>query len=672
MKIRSILYIIQAMKAYDHNKIERKWQNAWEKKKVFQAESNTKKQKFYSLIEFPYPSGDGLHVGHIRSNTAMDIISRKRRMEGFNVLYPIGWDAFGLPTENYAIKTGIHPIKVTKDNTDIFRRQLKAMGFSFDWSREINTTDPKYYKWTQWIFLQLFKKGLAYKAKMAINWCPKDKIGLANEEVIDGKCERCGTAVEPREKEQWMLAITKYADRLYKDLDLVDYLPQIKLGQRNWIGRSEGAEIEFRLNLPPTPSPREGEFRYHTTSPENWRLLHEEVLKMRKNPTPAEEILWKLLRKIHLTPTLSQGEGENTNSYRFRRQHIIDKFIVDFICLPKNLVVEVDGDIHDYQKEKDEERTQILQTLGFRILRFKNEEVLNNSSAVIEKINKELKALPLGEGVGEVIKVFTTRPDTIFGVTFLAVAPEVAKKLTGKDFGIKTDTDRENKEKIGVDTGFKAKNPANGELIPVFAVNYVSAEYGTGAIMGVPAHDERDFEFAKKYNLEIKYVIAQPEMQIVDPPKEGKPFIYRKAVECYVRNPLDDTFLLLDWKNAKWKTPITGGIEEGEDVIEAARREIYEETGYKNLKFIQELGAPIHAEFFHPGKNENRRADFYGLYFELENTDHDEVTEDEKKKHSMAWVPSNKVKFFITTSPAPFENIGKSNLSYGGQGTLIN
>ncbi len=199
------------------------------------------------MIEFPYPSGEGLHVGHIRSNTAMDIIARKKRAEGFNVLYPIGWDAFGLPTENYAIKTGIHPIQVTKQNTDKFRKQLKSVGFSFDWDREINTTDPKYYRWTQWIFLQLLKEGLAYKKKMDINWCLSCKIGLANEEVVGGQCERCGGDIEKREKEQWMLAITKYADRLDKDLDDVDYLEKIKIQQRNWIGKSEGALVEFSI-----------------------------------------------------------------------------------------------------------------------------------------------------------------------------------------------------------------------------------------------------------------------------------------------------------------------------------------------------------------------------------------------------------------------------------------
>src|SRR3990167_7961697 len=236
------------MHGYDPKEIEEKWQDDWQKSGIYEAKDFSDLPKYYALIEFPYPSGDGLHVGHIRSYTAMDIISRKRRMEGFNVLYPIGWDAFGLPTENYALKTGKDPRVVTKENTDTFRKQLKSLGFSFDWSREINTTDPKYYKWTQWIFLQLYKHGLAYKAKMPINWCPKDKIGLANEEVVDGKCERCGTPVEKREKEQWMLAITKYADRLDKDLNRVNYLERIKTQQRNWIGRSEGAEIDFDIS----------------------------------------------------------------------------------------------------------------------------------------------------------------------------------------------------------------------------------------------------------------------------------------------------------------------------------------------------------------------------------------------------------------------------------------
>ncbi len=313
------------MKDYDPKEIEPKWQKEWEKSGIYHAEDSSKKPKYYTLIEFPYPSADGLHVGHPRPYIGMDIIARKRRMQGFNVLYPIGWDAFGLPTENYAIKTGKDPRVVTKENTDTFRRQIQSLGISFDWSREINTTDPKYYKWTQWIFLKLLEHGLAYKAKMAINWCPKDKIGLANEEVVNGCCERCGTPVEQKEKEQWMLAITKYADKLLEGLDTVDYPERVKTQQRNWIGKSEGALIKF-----------------------------------------------------------------------------------------------------------------------------------------------------------DDIEIFTTRPDTIFGATFIAVA--------GK----------ENKF-----TGRSVTNPATKEKIPVWEADYVMGDYGTGAIMGVPADDERDKIFAEKYLLPI-------------------------------------------------------------------------------------------------------------------------------------------------------------------------
>jgi leucyl-tRNA synthetase len=365
-------------KNYDHKKIEKKWQNIWEKKQIYQAQNFSKKPKFFSLIEFPYPSGEGLHVGHIRSNTAMDIISRQRRMEGFNVLYPIGWDAFGLPTENYAIKTGKKPAVVTKENTDIFRKQLKELGFSFDWSREINTTDPKYYKWTQWIFLQFFKKGLAYKAKSYINWCLSCKIGLANEEVVDGKCERCGGNTEKREKEQWMLAITKYADRLHKDLDLVDYPERVKTQQRNWIGKSEGINIIYLI-----------------------------------------------------------------------------------------------------------------------------------------------------KGLDKTVTVFTTRPDTNFGATFIALAPDgtfVKENLKNfpnqkqiKDYvnevNKKTDIERltEGRKKTGVFTGLYAVNNLNNKKMPMYVADFVLGGVGTGALVGVPGHDVRDFEFAQEMKLEIIRVVVGPD-----------------------------------------------------------------------------------------------------------------------------------------------------------------
>ena len=501
------------MKDYNHLQIEKKWQEKWTKKKVFEAKNGSKKKKFYSLIEFPYPSGDGLHVGHPRPYIGMDVISRKRRMEGYNVLYPIGWDAFGLPTENYAIKTGLHPEVVTKRNTDNFKRQIKQLGISFDWSREINTTDPKYYKWTQWIFLQFLKHGLAYKAKMAINWCPKDKIGLANEEVVGGSCERCGTKVEKREKEQWMLRITKYADRLDKDLDTVDYLPQIKLQQRNWIGKSEGAEIEFRI----------------------------------KN-----------------------------NKYG--------------------------------------------------------------------------------------IKIFTTRPDTIFGATYVVISPEhelvkqfwlqIKNKEEVEEYikktKDKTEIERTAEEKdlpagqagkTGVELkGVKAINPATKEEIPIWIADYVLASYGTGAIMAVPAHDERDFTFAKKYNLPIKEVIIPKVIDKHDPPMERKKTVERKMIQVVVINPKNNKILVLKWKKFPWTTFITGGIDEDEDIIEAAKREIIEETGYENVKFTRHLGGLIESHYYANHKGENRKALFYDMIFELTDEKRKEISDEEKSIHEVKWV----------------------------------
>ena len=363
------------MEQYNFKNIEKKWQERWEAEGAFHASNNSDKPKYYTLIEFPYPSGMGLHVGHPRGYTALDIISRKRRMEGYNVLYPIGWDAFGLPTENYAIKNNIHPKIVTEKNIANFTRQLKMLGFSFDWSREVNTTDPEYYKWTQWIFLQLFKKGLAYKQEMPINWCTGCKVGLANEEVVNGVCERCGSPVEQRRKSQWMLKITEYAQRLIDDLDEVDYLEKIKTQQKNWIGRSEGAEVTFKLSS------------------------------------------------------------------------------------------------------------------------------------------------------GDPLVVYTTRADTLFGATYVVLSPEhpLVEKLKDQITNYsaveeykaaaarKSEFERTElaKDKTGVALeGIYAVNPANGEKLPVWISDYVLVTYGTGAIMAVPAHDSRDWEFAKKFGLPIIEVVS--------------------------------------------------------------------------------------------------------------------------------------------------------------------
>lgn len=366
---------------YNFKQIESKWQNVWYSQNTFAAKQDFTLPKYYCLVEFPYPSGQGLHVGHPRSYTALDIVARKKRLEGYNVLYPMGWDAFGLPTENFAIKNHIHPAEVTKKNVAHFKEQLQSLGFSFDWTREINTTDPSYYKWTQWIFLQLYKKGLAYKKEMAVNWCTSCKCVLANEEVVNGVCERCGSEVIRKNQSQWMLKITAYADRLVKDLDDVDFIDRVKTQQRNWIGRSTGAEVDF------------------------------------------------------------------------------------------------------------------------------------------------------GTTLGDTLTVYTTRPDTLFGATYMVISPEHpliekwADKITNLDevrkyqdeAAHKSDFERTelNKEKTGVKLeGVMGINPVNNAEIPIFISDYVLVSYGTGAIMAVPAHDTRDWEFAKKFNLPIIEVVKGSEVGV--------------------------------------------------------------------------------------------------------------------------------------------------------------
>ena len=363
--------------AYNHKVVEKKWQKVWDDNKAFAATDDYSKPKYYALVEFPYPSGQGLHVGHPRPYTALDIVARKRRMQGYNVLYPMGWDAFGLPTENYAIKNKIHPKEVTKNNVARFKAQLHSLGYSFDWDREINTTDPEYYKWTQWIFLKLFKAGLAYKKEMPINWCTSCKVGLANEEVVNGVCERCGAPVVRKVKSEWMLKITEYADKLIEGLDTVDYIERVKVSQKNWIGRSTGAEVDFQI-----------------------------------------------------------------------------------------------------------------------------------------------------KGKEDKLRIYTTRCDTLFGATYMVVSPEHPLLDKYKDeiknwseiesyreqAARKSDFERSElaKDKTGVAIdGLVAINPVNEKEIPIWVSDYVLMSYGTGAIMAVPAHDERDWEFAKKFNLPLIQVVAK-------------------------------------------------------------------------------------------------------------------------------------------------------------------
>ncbi len=542
------------MERYDFKTVEKKWQDAWRASGIYRAVDGAPK-KFYALIEFPYPSGDGLHVGHVRSYTALDTLARKRRMEGWNVLYPIGWDAFGLPTENYAVKTGVHPAEVTKQNTDTFRRQLQSLGFSFDWDREVNTTDPAYYRWTQWIFVQLFKKGLAYKAKTTINWCPSCKIGLANEEVVGGKCERCGTAVEERLKEQWMLRITAYAEKLLAGLGTVDFLPRIKDQQVHWIGKSEGASIDFEIAGSTAPtyvllhgytgSPNANFFPWLKGELERrGAKVYAPALPDTDDPKVADQVA-AVLKDIPFdehTVVVGHSLGGSVALKILERlkkpvQRVV---VVASACENRFLDENFPEYAFDWRFDWDAIRAHAKE---IRVLRDTTDPLVPQDNT--GKLAAQLGIAPTdfaaeeGHACGEkepevlrqcldTIKVFTTRPDTLFGATFMVVSPELARSWVEKGWQAgeavriyideaiarrKVEGELVEKEKTGVDSGIRAINPATKEEIPVWISDYVLSGYGTGAIMAVPAHDERDFEFAKKFGLSVRVVISDGVMR---------------------------------------------------------------------------------------------------------------------------------------------------------------
>lgn len=493
---------------YNHKKIEKKWQEIWARTGLYKTSDDSKKPKFYALDMFPYPSGEGLHVGHPKGYIATDVVARMKMLQGYNVLHPMGWDAFGLPAENYAIKNKIHPKIAVDKNINTFKKQLEIIGFGYDWDREINTTDPDYYRWTQWIFLQMFKRGLAYESNELVNWCPSCKTTLANEDLEDGRCERCGSEIIRKPMKQWVLKITDYADRLLRDLDdkELDWEEQIKEQQRNWIGRSEGTEIDF-------------------------------TIKGQKDP----------------------------------------------------------------------------------------------------------------------VKVFTTRVDTIFGCTYIVLSPEHELVLKSKTFirnwsevekylikaQKKSDLERTElqKDKTGVKLeGLSAINPFNKEEIPIFVADYVLAQYGTGAVMAVPAHDDRDYEFAKKHNLPIKEVIIPKVVDKHDPPKEDTETIFRRAVQVILINPRSNKVLCLKWKKFPWTTFITGGIEGKESPVQAARRETIEETGYTDIEYVKTLGGPVESHFYANHKGVNRKAHFTALVYKLKSEKQKPISTEEAAIHELAWV----------------------------------
>ncbi len=497
------------MKDYNHKDIEKKWQKKWEDEQLFKTAENPK-NPYYTLVEFPYPSGN-LHVGHWYAFAVTDIFARYMHHVGKDVLFPFGFDSFGLPAENAAIKRGLNPKTWTYSNIEHMIVQTKNMGTMIDWDTKLITSDPEYYKWTQWLFLQFHKNGLVNHQESHVNWCPSCKTILANEQLEGGVCERCGSIVEQKEMKQWNIEITKYADRLIDDLEPLDWPHHIKEAQKNWIGRSHGTFFTFDI-----------------------------------------------------------------------------------------------------------------------------------------------------KNVEQKIKVFTTRPDTFMGVTYVVIAPEhelvqtLRSNITNWDevttyinkTKTKTDLERQtNKDKSGVILeGIKAIHPATGAEIAVCISDYVIASYGTGCVMAVPAHDDRDFEFAIKYNLPITHVIQAVRIDQNNKPQEGKKDIKRATIHALIKHPSENKYLCLKWKQFNWNTFIVGGVEEGEDMIEAAKREIYEETGYKNITFIKKLAQPVESHYFAAHKDENRTAIATPLLFQLENEDKDQISDEETAKHEPYWSTIDEIK----------------------------
>jgi leucyl-tRNA synthetase len=526
------------MKRYNPKEIEPRWQQTWADNKLYEASEDSLKPKKYILEYFPYPSGAAMHVGHVRNYTIGDALTRFARMRGYNVLHPMGWDAFGLPAENYAIKTGISPQEAIKQNTTRFKQQLTQMGFGYDWSREFASSDPDYYKWTQWFFLLLHRRGLAYRQESLQWWCPFDKTVLANEQVENGRCWRCGNQVEKKALKQWFFKITDYADRLADDLEDVNWTDSIKNMQRNWIGRSKGGEVSFAV---------------------------------------------------------------------------------------------ADSD--------------------------------------------------------EVIRIFTTRPDTLYGATFLVLAPEhpLVQKITTPECRAKltqyvtkaqakSDIERQetDREKTGAFTGAFAVNPVNNERIPIWVADYVLYGYGTGAIMAVPAHDARDREFASRFKLPIVEVV-EPQFGTAQGDEK-----YKQAIIAVVRNPKTGKVLVLDWgpRRSNWggNLFIGGGIEEGEDPIETAKREITEETGYVNVKHVKTSPTYVNNYFFSNVKNKNYHARFLPILFELIDEQQVERQLDHNEdQFTTRWVEEQAVAGTITDeSHLHGYRLLTEEVCYGGEGIIIN
>lgn len=718
------------MKEYDHKKIEAKWQKIWEKAGIYKSRENAKKPKKYVLDMFPYPSGDGLHVGHPKGYIATDVFSRHARMQGHEVLHPMGWDAFGLPAENFAIKNKMHPRKAVERNIKRFKEQLKMIGLDYDWSREINTTDPDFYKWTQWIFLKLYEKGLAYESYEPINWCPTCQTGLSNEDLEGNACERCGTIVEKRPMRQWILKITDYAERLLEDLALLpQWQEHIKESQRNWIGKSEGAEIDFPLEFQTKDGPKPNYLILHGWYKESSSGAFIPWLKttlMAKGfdvqapdlPNPETPMEVEQVNKVLENCTINEHTiiiGHSLGgTVAMKVLEKINKPIAGLVLVAPAMNPSVPGAKSrpfwktfdwniDYKRikrlagfvavlcdlQEGEPRVPYLRDIASKL------EVSLTEGDARERHFFGREEPMILSAITAHLTVFTTRADTLYGAIYLVLSPEhpwitlaidknhdvLKNKEEVKKYVVKaskkTEIERqENKDKTGIKLeGIEAINPATREKIPVYVADYVLANYGTGAIMAVPAHDERDFEFAKKFDIPIKEVIEPLSIQMTDTDalRPDLPLEDRNGVAAVVKHWEKNEYLCLSWKQQPIRAFVTGGIEPQEDPIETAKREIEEETGYMSAELVKPLGGRVHAQFYTVAKGKNRFGHYIPLLFKLKDSTRQEVSEYEKNQHDATWVKADEVAKFINRGDMlEVWNRVKGEVVYTGKGILAN
>lgn len=709
---------------YDHNEIEPKWQKKWEQENLYETPDDPDPANAkYVLGMFPYPSGSGLHVGHVESFTGTDVYARFQRMQENDVLFPMGWDAFGLPAENYAIKTGTHPRERTNTAIETFRGQLDSLGLSYDWDREINTSQPDYYEWTQWLFTTLFADGLAEKKPDTVNWCPSCQTVLANAQVVDELCERCETEAEEKEMDQWFFNITEYADELVDDLDDLDWPESTKELQRNWIGRKEGARFSFPIHdgikrrfviLHGYKSGPEKHF--HPWLKDRLEAAGNEVvipkLPNSDDPDISEQVSY-VQENVELTEdTVLVGHSLGTIVAMRVLESLDHRVKKTFLIAPYT-----DTDFANSKKRGYEDTTewefdysQIREHAG-QLINLRPREDTSISDTQYQRAENELGGSwepikvkePHAKGKKEPailsylsnqLSVFTTRPDTLHGVTYLAMAPEhelVASLLENQESGItnheevsqyikeakkKSDRQRqEAKDKTGVKLeGVTAQHPATGESLPVYVADYVLPSYGTGAIMAVPAHDERDRAFAKKHDLPIKQVVAPHVIDEVNPPEDDAEDTTRDIIHAIVSKPDTNEFLSLSWHDHDWQTFITGGVEEGEDIEEAARREVAEETGYTDVEFVQQVGPVVRADFHAAHKGVNREVKAHFMLFDLVSDEQDPIDEKEKEKHAPEWMEIESMSELSPVSELSYITrwFEEGDYAYTGEGELIN